>query len=70
MVPACGGTDGAADVLAGRVNEPGSLVWNELCTDQLAGGTVLIEPARIPVGISVTLRDPQGAVLGVLQDTD
>jgi predicted enzyme related to lactoylglutathione lyase len=35
-----------------------------------AGGTVLIEPTRLPIGISVTLRDPQGAVFGVLQDTD
>jgi len=128
----------AGRIGADRVNEPGTLVWNELCTDQLAaalpfyaavaglvarparlgdteyttfrlgerdvagatrparpelagrwlswfgiadaeraaatarqaGGTVLIEPARIPVGISVTLRDPQGAVFGVLQDTE
>lgn len=35
-----------------------------------AGGTVLIEPAPSPAGIAVTLRDPQGAVFGVLQDTD
>jgi len=123
---------------ADRVNEPGTLVWNELSTGQLAtalpfyaavaglaavstrlgdadytllrlaerdvagatrpalpeladrwiswfgvldaeraaeiarqaGGTVLIEPQRLPVGIAVTLRDPQGAVFGVLQDTD
>jgi len=39
-------------------------------TARQAGGTVLIEPARLPVGITVTLRDPQGAVFGVLQDTD
>jgi len=123
---------------ADRVNEPGTLVWNELSTDQLAvalpfysavaglaavsnhlgetdytllrlgerdvagatrparpeladrwlswfgvadaeqaaqttrqnGGTVLLEPVRLPVGIAATLRDPQGAVFGVLQDTD
>lgn len=123
---------------ADRVNEPGTLVWNELSTEKLAaalpfyaavaglvatsaqlgdteyttlnltgrpvagatrpgrpeladrwlswfgvvnaeraaetarqsGGTVLIEPERLPVGITVTLRDPQGAVFGVLQDTD
>ncbi|HEX4728367.1 MAG TPA: VOC family protein [Jatrophihabitans sp.] len=38
-------------------------------TARQAGGTVLIEPERLPVGIAVTLRDPQGAVFGVLQDT-
>jgi hypothetical protein len=123
---------------ADRVNEPNTLVWNELSTDRLAaalpfyqavagldavparlgdtdytllklagrdvagatgpalpaladrwlswfgvadaaaaadaarqaGGTVLVEPAELPVGITATLRDPQGAVFGVLQDID